>query len=96
MLHGVLTQLVTGVLLVGLAEGVDSLDRSVDRTKIGVKLVVTLVITRCCAGRIAAVSTSERALFPDRPAGCRERRRCRLLALTPPRASDEAAVCSDS
>jgi len=31
-----------------LAEGVDSLDRSVDRTKIGVKLVVTLVITVLC------------------------------------------------
>jgi hypothetical protein len=48
MLHGVLTQLVTGVLLVGLAEGVDSLDRTVDRTKIGVKLVVTLVVTILC------------------------------------------------
>ena len=45
ILYGVVTQLVTGVLLVGLAEGVDSLDRPVDRTKIGVKLVVTLVVT---------------------------------------------------
>jgi hypothetical protein len=48
MLHGVLVQLVTGLLLVGLAEGVDSLDRTVDRTKIGVKLLVTLVVTVLC------------------------------------------------
>jgi hypothetical protein len=41
MLHGILTQLVTGVLLVGVLEG---LDRDVDNVKIGVKLVVALVI----------------------------------------------------
>jgi hypothetical protein len=48
MLHGALTQLITGVLLVGLAEGVESLDRTVDRTKIGVKLLVTVVVTVLC------------------------------------------------
>ena len=48
MLFRSLTQLVTGLLLVGLAEGVDSLDRTVDRTKIGVKLLVTLVVTVLC------------------------------------------------
>jgi hypothetical protein len=48
MLGGVLTQLVTGAALVGLAEGVDSLDRTVDRAKIGVKLLVTLVVTVLC------------------------------------------------
>jgi hypothetical protein len=48
MLHGVLTQLVTGVLLVGLAEGVDSLGREVDRAKIGVKLGVTVVVMILC------------------------------------------------
>jgi len=42
MLHGALTQLVTGVLLVGLAE---MQDEDVDHAKIGVKLVITLVIT---------------------------------------------------
>jgi hypothetical protein len=41
MLHGVLTQLVTGLLLVGVLEGLDS---EVDNAKIGVKLVVALVI----------------------------------------------------
>jgi FtsH-binding integral membrane protein len=41
MLHGVLTQLVTGLLLVGVLEG---LDEEVDNAKIGVKLVVALVI----------------------------------------------------
>jgi hypothetical protein len=48
MLSGVLTQLVTGIVLVGLAEGVESLDRTVDRTKIGVKLVVALVVAILC------------------------------------------------
>jgi lysylphosphatidylglycerol synthetase-like protein (DUF2156 family) len=41
VLHGVLTQLVTGLLLVGVLEG---LDADVDNAKIGVKLVVALVI----------------------------------------------------
>ncbi|ADB30343.1 hypothetical protein Kfla_1240 [Kribbella flavida DSM 17836] len=45
MLHGALTQLLTGVLLVGLASGVKDDDFTVDNTKIGVKLVVVLVIT---------------------------------------------------
>jgi hypothetical protein len=41
MLHGILTQLVTGLLLVGVLEG---MDEEVDNAKIGVKLVVALVI----------------------------------------------------
>jgi len=41
VIHGVLTQLVTGILLVGVNEG---LDREVDNVKIGVKLLVALVI----------------------------------------------------
>ena len=41
MLHGVITQLVTGLLLVGVAEGRDV---EVDNTKIAVKFVVALVI----------------------------------------------------
>lgn len=41
MLHGALTQLVTGVILVGLNE---AMDRDVDNAKIGVKLLVTLVV----------------------------------------------------
>lgn len=45
MLHGVLTQLVTGVLLVGLASGVKDDDFTVDNSKVAVKLVITLVIT---------------------------------------------------
>jgi hypothetical protein len=45
MLHGALTQLVTGVLLVGLASGVKDDDFTVDNTKVAVKLVVVLVIT---------------------------------------------------
>jgi hypothetical protein len=48
MVHGVLTQLVTGVLLVGLAEGVDSLERELDMAKMGVKLLVALVVAVLC------------------------------------------------
>ena len=44
MLHGALTQLVTGVLLVGLAES-GAVDEDLDMTKISVKLLVVLVIT---------------------------------------------------
>ncbi len=42
MWHGALTQLVTGVILVGLAE---MQDWEVDHAKIGVKLALTAVIT---------------------------------------------------
>ena len=42
MWHGALTQLVTGVLLVGLAE---MQDEDVDHTKIAVKLTIALVVT---------------------------------------------------
>lgn len=42
MLHGMLTQLVTGVVLVGLEQVLDPDD--VNNTKVGVKLVVLLVI----------------------------------------------------
>lgn len=42
MLHGALTQLVTGVVIVGLGESV--LDRDYDMVKITVKLVITAVV----------------------------------------------------
>lgn len=44
ILHGALTQLVTGVALVGLYDAVDSLDQTVNHVKIGVKLAVVVVI----------------------------------------------------
>jgi hypothetical protein len=59
MLHGVIVQLVTGLILVGLAEGVDSLDRDIDNAKIGVKLVVLLII-----GGLAWVNR-KRQIVPD-------------------------------
>lgn len=43
MWHGALTQLVTGIALVGLAES-GVVDHDVDSTKIAVKLVVALVV----------------------------------------------------
>jgi succinate-acetate transporter protein len=45
VLHGALTQLVSGVLLVGVLEGLDDPAHPVDNAKLGVKLVVVLIIT---------------------------------------------------
>ncbi|XVQ07124.1 hypothetical protein ACQP1W_31395 [Spirillospora sp. CA-255316] len=42
MLHGALTQLITGIALVGVAQG--ALDKEVDNAKISVKLLVALII----------------------------------------------------
>lgn len=44
MLHGALTQLVTGVLMVGMIE-MGMVDETLDMAKISVKLLLTLVIT---------------------------------------------------
>lgn len=44
MVHGAFIQIVTGVAMVGLAEGVDELGRDPDTTKIAVKLLVALVV----------------------------------------------------
>jgi len=43
--HGAATALVTGVLMVGLAQSVDSLDKDPSMVKIGIKLVIALVVT---------------------------------------------------
>lgn len=45
MWHGALTQLVTGVLLVGIAESGSLEDGPLDMTKISVKLLVVVIIT---------------------------------------------------
>ncbi|MDM7831939.1 hypothetical protein [Cellulomonas edaphi] len=44
VLHGILTALITGVLMVGLAESSDAI-RDPDTTKITVKLLIALVVT---------------------------------------------------
>lgn len=44
MLHGSLTQLVTGVAMVGLADSVLADEEDINHVKIGIKLVVLLVI----------------------------------------------------
>jgi len=59
MLHGVLTLLLTGVILVGLAEGVESLERDVDNAKIAVKLGVALVVA------VLAWFNRRRQVIPD-------------------------------
>jgi hypothetical protein len=45
VLHGILTALVTGILMVGIAESTDVLSYELNSTKIAVKLVVALVVT---------------------------------------------------
>ncbi len=45
VLHGILTALVTGILMVGIAESTDVLSYELNTTKIAVKLVVALVVT---------------------------------------------------
>ena len=45
MLHGALTQLVTGVLLVGIASAGLVPGEEIDHAKIAVKLVIVLIIT---------------------------------------------------
>jgi hypothetical protein len=47
MTWGARAQIVTGLMLVGLAEGVDSLDKHVNNPKIGVKLVVAIAAVAC-------------------------------------------------
>ena len=54
MFHGILTQLVTGLLLVGVLEAGD---HEVDNAKIGVKLMVALVI-----GALILVNRKKQAL----------------------------------
>lgn len=44
MLHGALTQLVTGILMVGLAES-GAVAENLDMAKISVKLAITVVVT---------------------------------------------------
>lgn len=44
MLHGAITQLVTGVLMVGLAES-GAVVENLDMAKIGVKLTIALIVT---------------------------------------------------
>lgn len=44
MLHGILTALVTGVAMVGIASS-GLVDENLDNTKVGVKLLIALVVT---------------------------------------------------
>jgi hypothetical protein len=47
MVWGARAQVLTGLVLVGLAESVDSLDKDPDMAKIGVKLVVAIAAAAC-------------------------------------------------
>jgi hypothetical protein len=47
MAWGARAQLLTGLVLVGLAEGVSSLDKDLDHAKIGLKLVVAIAAVAC-------------------------------------------------
>ncbi|HLS26813.1 MAG TPA: hypothetical protein VK063_13175 [Beutenbergiaceae bacterium] len=45
VLHGALTALITGILLVGLAEATSGGPEEINHMKIGIKLLVALVVT---------------------------------------------------
>ena len=60
MLHGILTQLVTGLALVGLAEADDG---DVNHAKIGVKLVVALVIAGLVVANRKKAALADGAFF---------------------------------
>lgn len=44
MVWGARAQIVTGLVLVGMAEAIDSIDKDLDHAKIGVKLVVAFAV----------------------------------------------------
>jgi hypothetical protein len=45
--NGARAQVVTGLVLVGMAEGISSLDKALNQPKIGVKLVVAIAAAAC-------------------------------------------------
>ncbi|MGH3331143.1 MAG: hypothetical protein ACRDPJ_07520 [Nocardioidaceae bacterium] len=56
VLHGIITQVVTGLLLVGVLEG---MDETVDNVKIGVKFAVALVIA------VLVLANRKKPALPD-------------------------------
>ncbi|MFE3442955.1 hypothetical protein ACFXNW_07980 [Nocardia sp. NPDC059180] len=44
MVWGARLQLITGIILVGLAESIDSLDKDLDMVKIGFKLAISVLV----------------------------------------------------
>ncbi|WP_298332367.1 hypothetical protein [Haloactinopolyspora sp.] len=48
MVHGALTQVVTGVAMAAMGGGIDSLGIDVNHAKLGTKLVIVLVVTVLC------------------------------------------------
>jgi hypothetical protein len=59
MLHGVLTLLLTGIIIVGMAEAVEDLGREINNAKIAVKLGVALVVA------VLAFANRHRNTIPD-------------------------------
>ena len=81
MLHGALTQLVTGVLLVGIASAGLVPGEEVDHAKIAVKLVIVLIITALAFVGRRRVPPAGGAVGGDRGAHPGQRRHRRLLEL---------------
>lgn len=57
--HGAGTQLVTGLILAGMAEGIDDLDKDVPVAKIATKLVVAIIVV------VLAETNRKRKPVPD-------------------------------
>lgn len=62
MFHGAVTQVVSGVLLVGVAYALDD-GGEVDNAKVGVKLVVAVVVLSLCWANRKRETVSEAVFF---------------------------------
>lgn len=59
MRHGAVIQLITGLILTGMAEGIDDLDKDIPAAKIAVKLGVALIVV------VLAEANRKRKPVPD-------------------------------
>ncbi|MEV0106438.1 hypothetical protein AB0H42_08860 [Nocardia sp. NPDC050799] len=70
MVWGARAQIITGVVLVGLAESLTSLDKDLNMVKIGVKLVISVLVAAFAEmGRADAKRGKDSAWMPDAAGG---------------------------
>lgn len=70
MVWGARAQLVTGVVLVGMAESLTSLDKDLNMVKIGIKLVLAVLVAAFAEmGRADAKRGKDPAWMPDAAGG---------------------------
>lgn len=70
MVWGARAQIITGVVLVGMAESLTSLDKDLNMVKIGVKLVISVLVAAFAEmGRADAKRGKDPAWMPDAAGG---------------------------